>query len=539
MTEEILINATPNETRVALVDNGMLQEVMHDRHSCTSMVGQIFMGRIERVVPGLQAAFINIGLERSAFMHVTDICCLDKPDSSANGEKEAAHSSASSNKPVNNSDNRSRGYSAWPADTSSPESPGVDSASASRSAPSYPNIASVVHEGQQLLVQVYKDAIGSKGARVTCQISIPSRYLVLLPQEPGTRALSARITDEAERERLQAILDQLGADFPQYGIIARTNAEGVDRHSLQRDFDFLVRLWEKARQSIPSACAPQRIYQGLSLPLRAMRDNLTHEVRQVRVDSPEIHKEIQAFLTEFVPQWAGELVLYEGDRPIFDFFNIEEEISKALRRFVPLKSGGNLVIEQNEAMTTIDVNTGRFVGHRNLEDTIFRTNLEAAHCIARQIRLRNIGGIIILDFIDMQDENHRQQVLNTLQHCLDNDPVKTSISGITELGLVEMTRKRTTECLQKLLCEPCPECIGRGYVKTVESLAFELFREITRAVRQFKTGNVLVLANPELIDHIIDEQHLGLQELEENLGKRIRFQPEEAYNREQFDVVLT
>jgi len=525
MTEEILINATPNETRVALVENGMLQEVMHDRHSCTSMVGQIFMGRIERVVPGLQAAFINIGLERSAFMHITDICCLDKTEASGNAEKEATECN----------DERAAPDSLTSHKT--PSRPGPDTPG--KSGQTYPDIASVVHEGQQLLVQVYKDAIGSKGARVTCQISIPSRYLVMLPQEPGTRVLSVRITDEAERERLQTILDDLGAEFPQYGFIARTNAEGIDAQSLQRDFDFLVRLWEKARQRIPSARAPQRIYQGLSLPLRAMRDNLTHDVRQVRVDSAAIHQEIGSFLSEFVPQWDGELVLYEGDRPIFDFFNIEEEISKALRRFVPLKSGGNLVIDQNEAMTTIDVNTGRFVGHRNLEDTIFRTNLEAAHCIARQIRLRNIGGIIILDFIDMQDENHRQQVLHTLQQCLDNDPVKTSISGITELGLVEMTRKRTTECLQKLLCEPCPECRGRGYVKTVESLAFELFREITRAVRQFKTGNVLVLANPELIDHIIDEQHLGLQELEENLGKRIRFQPEEAYNREQFDVVLT
>lgn len=522
MTEEILINATPNETRVALVENGMLQEVMHDRHSCASLVGQIFMGRIERVVPGLQAAFVNIGLERSAFMHVTDICSLGRNagnQSASPGKSDAPEAAVEQDTPV-----------AGDADETGQELP---------PRPDYPDIASVVHEGQQLLVQVYKDAIGSKGARVTCQISIPSRYLVMLPQEPATRALSVRITDEVERERLLAILAEIGADFPQYGFIARTNAEGIDAPALQRDLDFLVRLWEKARHRIPAARAPEQIHHGLSLPLRAIRDHLTDEVQQVRVDSHRIHAEIQHFLQEFVPQWSGQLVLYEGDRPIFDFYNIEEEIAKALRRFVPLKSGGNLVIDQNEAMTTIDVNTGRFVGHRNLEDTIFRTNLEAAHCIARQIRLRNIGGIIILDFIDMQDEQHRQQVLNTLQQCLDNDPVKTSISGITELGLVEMTRKRTTECLQKLLCEPCPECTGRGYVKTVESLAFELFREITRAVRQFKTGNVLVLASPELIDHIIDEQHQGLQELEENLGKRIRFQPEDAYSREQFDVVLT
>jgi ribonuclease G len=518
MTEEILINATPNETRVALVENGMVQEVMHDRHGSESLVGQIFMGRIERVVPGLQAAFINIGLERSAFMHVTDICSLGVASVKADQGNALAESV--------NDEGRVTG------DISPPQENATEQ-------PKYPDITSVVHEGQQLLVQVYKDAIGSKGARVTCQISIPSRYLVMLPQEPGTRALSVRITDESERERLQEIVERVGADYPQYGLIARTNAEGVDAASLQRDFDFLVRLWEKARRLIPSARAPQRIHQGLSLPLRAVRDNLTNDVQQVRVDSPRIAAEIKAFLKEFVPSWSGQVVLYEGDRPIFDFYNIEEEISKALRRFVPLKSGGNLVIDQNEAMTTIDVNTGRFVGHRNLEDTIFRTNLEAAHCIARQVRLRNIGGIIILDFIDMQDESHRQQVLQTLQQCLEQDPVKTNISGITELGLVEMTRKRTTECLQKLLCEPCPECSGRGYVKTVESLAFELFREITRAVRQFKTGNVLVLASPEVIDHIIDEQHQGLQELEESLGKRIRFQPEEAYGREQFDVVLT
>ncbi len=505
MTEEILINATPNETRVALVENGMLQEIMLERHNHSSRVGQIFLGRIERVVPGLQAAFVDIGLERSAFMHVTDICNLAKSDA-ANIERGVANQGK-------------------PAES--------DMAS------DYPNITRVVHEGQPLLVQVYKDPIGSKGARVTCQISIPSRYLVMLPQEPGTRALSVRINDEVERDRLLSVLHILGRDYPQYGIIARTNAEGVGAHALQRDFEFLVRLWEKARSDIANVKAPRCIHQGLSLPLRAMRDNLAETVTQVRVDSKPLSEDIREFLAEFAPGWDGQVVYYDGDRPIFDFYNIEEEIAKALRRFVPLKSGGNLVIDQNEAMTTIDVNTGRFVGYRNLEDTIFRTNLEAAHCIARQLRLRNIGGIVILDFIDMQDESHRQQVLDTLQRCLEKDPVKTKISGITDLGLVEMTRKRSTECLQKLLCEPCPECHGRGYVKTLESLAFELLREISRAVRQFKTGNVLVLANPELIDLIVDEQREGLRELEENLGKRIRFQPEESYQREQFDVVLT
>lgn len=497
MSEEILINSTPNETRVALVENGILQEVLLERNQKSSQVGNIYIGRVEKVLPGLQAAFIDIGLQRSAFMHVTDVCSQQKAIRLEAQEKPSSEEEAT-----------------------------------------LPSISKIIHEGQKIIVQVYKDAIGSKGARVTCKLSIASRFLVLLPNEPKVNTLSIRILDEDERKRLIDILENLNKENSEHGIIARTNADGCNEADLNRDFKFLHKLWIKVDERIKQGKFKELIYHEFSLPIKTVRDYISSEVRCVRTDSFNVYIKLKKFIKEFVPEWDGDLIHYKGIRPIFDFHSIDDEINRALSKFVPLKSGGNLVVDQNEAMTTIDVNTGKFVGFKNQEETVFKTNLEAAQMIARQMRLRNLGGIIIADFIDMAEDAHKKQVLTTLQNYTEKDPTRTYVHGITKLGLIEITRKRTTENLQQMLSENCVTCHGLGLVKTVESVCYELFREIIRAVRQFQTGQIMVLASTLLIDYIYDEQTEALTELEEDLGKRIGLQPESSYNQDQFDVVL-
>jgi len=500
MSEEILINSTPNETRVALVENGMLQEVLLERNRKSSIVGNIYIGRVEKIMPGLQAAFIDIGMQRSAFMHVSDVC--------------------SQKKVIRLEGTTSQSKFEQKADTFNNSS-----------------ISKILHEGQKIVVQVYKDAIGSKGARVTCKISIPSRYLVLLPNEPTVNTLSIRIVDDEERQRLENILEQLQVKNI-HGLIARTNAEGCSQEDLIRDYKFLQKLWAKVEKRIKQGDFKQLVYHEFDLPTKSIRDFISTDVRIIRTDSFAVYIKLQKFIKDFVPEWSGELMYYKGIRPIFDFHNIDDEINRGLNKFVPLKLGGNLVIDQNEAMTTIDVNTGKFVGYKNQEETVFRTNLEAAQMIARQLRLRNIGGIIIADFIDMEEEEHKQHVLNTLETYLNQDTTRSYVHGITQLGLVEITRKRTTENLQQMLSEQCDNCKGLGLVKTVESVCYELFREIIRTVRQFQTGQIMVIASNALVDYIYDEQSDSLTELEEELGKRISLQPESSYPQEQFDVVL-
>ncbi|MFK8011007.1 MAG: ribonuclease E/G [Marinicellaceae bacterium] len=497
MREEILINTTPNETRVALVENGILQEVLIERNQNSSIVGNIYIGRVEKVLPGLQSAFVDIGLPRSAFMHVSDVY----PRKNAiRLEIQEKNSELEENL--------------------------------------LPSISNLVHEGQKIIVQVYKDAIGSKGARVTGKLSIPSRFLVLLPYESKVNTLSIRITEDQERTRLVNILENLNNSDDSHGLIARTNAEGSHEEDLERDYKFLLKLWDKVAERIKTGKFRDLVYHEFDLPTKTVRDFISSEVDTVRTDSFKVFLKLKKFINEFVSEWNGELIHYKGIRPIFDFHSIDDEINRALSKFVPLKSGGNLVIDQNEAMTTIDVNTGKFVGYRTQEDTIFKTNLEAAQMIARQLRLRNLGGIIIADFIDMTEEEHKKQVLNILQTYFDNDPTRTYIHGLTQLGLVEITRKRTTENLQQMLTEKCVGCHGLGRVKTVESVCYELFREIIRAVRQFQTGKIMVIASTPLIEYIYDEQTDALSELEEELGKRITLQAENSYSQEQFDVVL-
>ena len=501
MSEEILVNVTPRETRVGVVENGMLQEVHIERTQRRGYVGNIYRGRVIRVMPGMQAAFVDIGLERAAFLHASDI--LRPP----------------------------------PAVTSEPAGTNGDGdTSVSATPPAQPAISELLHEGQAVTVQVVKDPIGSKGARLTTQLSIPSRYLVLLPHS-AVLGVSVRIEDEAERARLKEVLsDSTGENGP--GYIVRTNAEGQSETALKEDLDYLAKAWSVVESNGRNAEIGQCVYEDLLLPLRALRDLMHDGVEKVRVDSRETFERMQTFAKQFMPELVERIEHYPGERPIFDLYGAEDEIQRALHKQVPLKSGGYLIVDQTEAMTTVDVNTGAFLGHRNLEETVYRTNLEAAQAAARQLRLRNLGGIIIIDFIDMTDEEHKRQVIRQLEKSLARDHAKTTVYDMSPLGLVEMTRKRTTESLERQLCEPCPACSGRGTIKTAETVTYEIFREITRAVRQFDAEKLLVLATPEVVARILDEDSTAVAELEEFIGKTIRFQPEEHYSQEQFDVVL-
>jgi len=490
MSEEILINVTPRETRVAVVENGMLQEVHVERASRRGYVGNIYKGKVSRVMPGMQAAFVEIGLERAAFLHASDIV---RPQIAADEKGEVA-------------------------------------------AVPMPPINELVRDGQDIVVQVVKDPIGSKGARLTTHLSIPSRYLVLLPYSKAL-GVSVRIEDDTERARLKELLAELLGET-RLGYIVRTNAEGATREALAEDIGYLGKLWGAVQDNIAHSKVGERIYEDLSLPLRALRDLMRPSVEKVRIDSRETLDRAQRFVAQFMPELAERVEHYPGERPIFDLYGVEDEIQNALRKNVPLKSGGYLIVDQTEAMTTIDVNTGGFLGTRNLEETVFRTNLEAAQAAARQLRLRNLGGIVIVDFIDMTDEEHQRQVLRQLQKSMARDHAKATVYDMSPLGLVEMTRKRTTESLERQLCEPCPACAGRGSMKTAETVTYEIFREITRAVRQFEANKLLVLAAPKVVNRILEEESVAVAELEEFIGKTIRFQPEEHYSQEQYDVVL-
>ncbi|HEY8519745.1 MAG TPA: ribonuclease G [Gammaproteobacteria bacterium] len=488
--EEILINATPREVRAALVENGVLQEILIERASRRGLISNIYKGRVSRVLPGMQAAFVDVGLERTAFLHASDIAHNPHEDAP---ERDVE-----------------------------------------------PNIRDVVREGQELLVQVLKDPIGTKGARLTTYITIPSRYLVMLPNSSGV-GVSARIEDEAERERLRALVEEAaataGCEVPA-GYIVRTAAEGATLEALRADLIFLQKLWQAIAENARRAKGGELVYEDLPLPLRVLRDLLSPAVERIRVDSEAVYRQVKEFADRFIPHVSSLIELYTDNIPIFDLYGIEDEIERALKRKVPLKSGGHVVFDQTEAMTTIDVNTGAYVGHRNLEETIFRTNLEAAVTIARQLRLRNLGGIIIIDFIDMVEEEHRNQVLQALTQRLASDHAKTQIMSVSPLGLVEMTRKRNRESLEHVLCQPCPSCEGRGFVKTPETVCHEIFREILRQHRQFDFQELLVLARPNVIERLLDEESASIAELEELTGKPIRLQSEGMYAPDQFDVVL-
>jgi len=491
MSEEILINVTPMETRVALIENGLLQEIFIERYNNSSHVGDIYLGRVVRVMPGMEAAFVDIGLARTAFLHSADIAPVS-PD----------------------------GYEI------KEESPSP--------------VQHLLRESQLIVVQVARDQIGSKGARLTTHLTLPSRNLVYLPRNK-TISISQRLEDEEERVRLLALVQEclrIEEMEDKGGFIIRTAAEGAAAKELIEDIRFLKRLWAAVERRIGKDQQVRVLYRDAPLYMRAMRDLITPHIEKIRVDTQQAHSEILTFVQDFMPEFSNNVEHYSGERPIFDLYGIDDEIDKALGRQVKLKSGGDLVIDQTEAMTTIDVNTGTFVGSKSHAETILKTNLEAATAIARQLRVRNLGGIIILDFIDMADPEHQRQVLRTLSRALEKDYARTTISDITELGLVEMTRRRARESLGQALCSQCPVCEGRGKLKTAETICYEIFREIMRVARVYENDVLLVMASQQVVDRLLDEESSTLADLEELIGKTVRFQVEPMYTQEQYDVVL-
>ncbi|MGH8705627.1 MAG: ribonuclease G [Burkholderiales bacterium] len=491
MSEEILVNVTPQETRVAVLGTGQVQELIVERAASRGLVGNIYMGRVARVLPGMQSAFVEVGLERAAFLHVADIWELRRHASGA------APNGAVPAKPIEK----------------------------------------VLAEGQPVLAQVVKDPIGTKGARLSTQISIAGRLLVYLPHDSHI-GISQRIEDEAGRQLLRERLRELMPAEEKGGFILRTLAEGAGEDELRADIEYLRNLWRDIHERSRGAQPPQLLYQDLSLAERVLRDMVSGDTARVVVDSRENFQKLDAFAATYMPRVRSKLEHYTGERPLLDLYNVEPEIEKALSRRVGLKSGGTLVIDQTEAMTTIDVNTGGFVGQRNFDDTVFKTNLEAAQAIARQLRLRNLGGIIIIDFIDMDSEEHRAAVLEEFRRALARDRTRMTVNGFTALGLVEMTRKRTRESLAHVLCEPCPTCAGRGEVKTARTVCYEILREVLREARAFPAKEFRVLASQPVCDLFLEEESAALAMLSDFIGRPVSMQVESSYTQEQFDIVL-
>jgi ribonuclease G len=488
MTTELLVNITLSETRVAYIDDGILQEIHIERGSKRGIVGNIYKGRVSRILQGMQAAFVDIGLDKAAFLHASDI--MPHTECGAGDEQKNFH--------------------------------GRD-------------ITKLVRHGQDLVVQVMKDPLGTKGARLTTDITLPSRYLVFMPGAAHV-GVSQRIDSEAERERLKkavaAYCDELG------GFIIRTAAEGIGEEELAQDADFLKRLWAKVLERKKRNRTKYKLYGELALAQRILRDLTSSVLERIRIDSRLTYDLLVEFTDEYIPDIASKLELYTGNQPIFNLYDVENEIQLALERKVALKSGGYLIIDQTEAMTTVDINTGAFVGHRNLDETIFNTNIEATQAIARQLRLRNLGGIIIIDFIDMHNEEHRRLVLHSLEQALNKDRVKTMVNGFSQLGLVEMTRKRTRASIEHVLCCNCSACNGRGTVKTVATICFEILREIIRVHHTYDSERFLVYASAEVCEALKSEEAHALAEVEIFIGKKLKVQIEPIYSQDQFDVVM-
>lgn len=485
-TEDILINVTPFETRVALVCQGTVQELHLERHIQLGQVGSVRMGKVARVLPGMQSAFIDIGLERAAFIHIADV--------------------------------REHRLERLAGTTTTP-------------------IEKLLFEGQPVMVQVIKDPIGTKGARLSTQISLAGRLLVYLPHDPHI-GVSQRIDSEQERQALRQRVQSLMPQDCSGGFIVRTQAEDASDEALRNDINYLMRLWENIQTNAKAAGVPTLLYQDLTLPERVLRDVVSPRTHRILVDSAEVSSAMQAWADIYTPEASAKIKYYEGERALFDLANVEEELKRALSRRVDLKSGGYLIIDQTEALTTIDVNTGGFVGGRNFDDTIFRNNLEAAYAIARQLRLRNLGGIIVIDFIDMHETEHQRAVLDALKQALAQDRTRTTVSEFSPLGLVEMTRKRTRDALAHHLCESCPTCQSRGQILTARSICYEILREIMREARQFNPREYRILASQEVIDLFLEEESQYLAQLSDHIGKPISLEVSTNCTQEQYDIVL-
>ena len=480
--QDILINWSPQETRVAIVEQGAVQEVLIERSLERGLVGNIYLGKVTRVLPGMQSAFIDIGLERSGFLHVADL--RPKP---------------------------------------------------ARDDAGLPPIERLLHEGQRLVVQVLKDPMGSKGARLTAQLSIAGRLLVLLPKEKHI-GVSQRIAAPL-REDLRARLQALAAD-DEHGLILRTNAEDADDTALAQDVAYLKKIWAKVQQGAQTRAGGHLLHADLSLMERVLRDIANEHTQRIRIDSREQLAHLQRFAQEYMPSLVAAIELHTGERTVFDLHQVDAEINRALQRRVDLKSGGYLVIDQTEALTAIDVNTGGYVGARNFDETVFKTNLEAAQAIARQLRLRNLGGIIVVDFIDMSQAEHQQAVLAEMRKQLGRDRAKTHVGNLSALGLLELTRKRERESLAQALSESCDACQGRGRVKTPRTVCYDILREILTEARTFNPQEFRVIAHPRVVEMFLDEESVHLAELSAFIGKPISLHADQVSSPEHYDIVL-
>ncbi len=495
MAEELLINVNPFETRVALVAHGLLQEVHIARASGYSVTGNLYLGKVERIVPGMQAAFVDIGLQRPGFLHARDI-----------------------------------------------DSPRIFTADGEEDQPR-PDIRDLLHDGQSVLVQVEKDPIATKGARLSTQLALASKYLVYMPNETHI-GISQRIEEEDERERLRNTLGDVKTECEiDGGIIARTAAEGAEAPQLKNDIELLHRIWERVSRRAADAKAPSLVYEELPLHTRMIRDLAGEQTETIFIDDDQTYQRIRGYVDEFIPGYAERLHYYDGRRPLFERHGVEDEVMRALEPKVTLKSGGSLVIEQTEAMISIDVNTGGFLGGHNLEETVFRANMEAAVAIPRQLRLRNLGGIIVIDFIDMEEEEHQRQVLRALEKALELDPARTRLEGFSSLGLVQMSRKRTRESLAQSMCSPCTSCNGIGVVRTPESTAVEVLRALSqdyqaRCRNKAVEGDYLIRATEAVVDRLLDEDAEHLADLSQTIQRDVRIQVEPSYLEGQFDIVL-
>ncbi|MGD0585619.1 MAG: Rne/Rng family ribonuclease [Oryzomonas sp.] len=507
MGAELVINAASHETRIALIENGTIAELYIERSRERGIVGNIYKGRVIRVLPGMQAAFVDIGLEKAAFLYVADVFDAIEEYESLLDEGKKEHESGNGEQPESTH---------------------------TEFRPLHP-IEELLQEGQELLVQISKEPIGTKGARITSHISLPGRHLVYMPTVDHV-GISRRIEDEAERERLREIVDRLKQSGT--GFIVRTVSEGKSEEDLLSDTQYLSTLWSEIAKRKEKASAPSLVHSDLDVVQKVVRDIVTEHVDKIIVDSKPDFDRIVQFISTFMPKMKYSIELYDDEEPIFDHFGLEVEISRALGRKVWLKSGGYIIIEQTEALTAIDVNTGRFVGKHNLEDTILKTNLEAVKEIAYQLRLRNIGGIIIIDFIDMEKEVNRDKVFTALEEALKGDKSKSNILKISELGLVEMTRKRVRESIGRMMCEPCPYCEGRGYIKSKITVCHEIFRELRREMLDIKGTKATVSVHPQVADLLYDEERRGLEELEKRFKKRITVRAKPGFHQEQFEILI-
>ncbi|MEM9622590.1 MAG: Rne/Rng family ribonuclease [Pseudomonadota bacterium] len=496
MAEELLINVNPFETRVAMVAHGHLQEIHVARSAGYSITGNIYIGRVERIVPGMQAAFVDVGLARPAFLHARDI---DRPRiMTADNENQRVHKL---------------------------------------------DIRDLLHDGQHVMVQVEKDPISSKGARLSTQLALASKYLVLMPNEQHI-GISQRIDEEVERERLRTCLTEIKAQTNLHGgIIARTASEGVGGPELAADLQLLQRIWERIQRRSADGQAPCLIFEELPLHTRMIRDLAGPATENILIDDESTYQRIRSYVEECIPGYAERLHHYTEKRPLFERHGVEDEVSRALEPRVALKSGGSLVIEQTEAMISIDVNTGGFLGGSSLEETVFRANMEAAAAIPRQLRLRNLGGIIVIDFIDMEDEEHQRQVMRTLEKAVELDPARTRLEGFSSLGLVQMSRKRTRESLAQSMCSPCASCDGVGLVRSAESTSIEVMRALAqdfqaRCRTKPVEGEYMIRATEAVVDRLLDEDAEHLAQLGARIQRDIRIQLEPSYAEGEFDIVL-